>query len=301
MNGGGQASGQARCMHAGRRLVRTDRPAGVTDATMHAGTLLARVVFAMTRLLVLVMALLLAARSTAAAGGCPGCHRGAPPGSAAVIAVERWQGSVHAGARVTCDRCHGGHPEATTREGAHAGMVSPSDPASPVHSTHVPETCGRCHDPQYQEFIRSRHYRVLQGAAPGEAPTCVTCHGAMHTEVLTPETVAAACARCHNTRDGVSPRIPQEAHATLDLIFYAKTTLEWSRDAVVHARALGREVGEAEQAMVTAEAAFHAAEAKWHSFRFDEILATVERAYAGAKAAKRAVDDAVVRGALEGR
>ncbi len=180
-------------------------------------------------------------------------------------------------------------------------MVSPSDPGSPVHPTHVPETCGRCHDPQYQEFTRSRHYRILQGAAPGEAPTCVTCHGAMHTEILTPETVAAACARCHNARGGVSPRIPQEAHATLDLIFYAKTTLAWSHDALRHARALGRPVGEGERALAAAEAAFHQAEAKWHSFRFEEILDTVERAYEGAKQAKRAVDDAVTRGAISGR
>jgi len=120
----------------------------------------------------------------------------------------------------------------------------------------------------------------------------------MHTEVLTPETVAAACARCHNAKGGVSPRIPQEAHATLDLIFYAKTSLQWSRDAVVHARALGRPVGDGEAALKAAEAAFHHAEAKWHSFRFDEILDTVERAYDGAKRAKRAVDDAVTRGAI---
>jgi len=120
----------------------------------------------------------------------------------------------------------------------------------------------------------------------------------MHTEVLTPETVAAACARCHDAKKGLLPHIPQEAHATLDLIFYAKTTLEWSRDALRHARALGREVGEGEKALAEAEAAFHAAEAKWHSFRFDEILDTVERAYDGAKQAKRAVDDAVTRGAI---
>ncbi len=207
----------------------------------------------MTVLLAFVVVVLSATVPAAAvAAGCPACHREAPAGSPAAAAFGRWQGSVHAAAQVTCDRCHGGHPEATTRAAAHAGMLPPSDSASPVHPTHVPATCGRCHEPQVQEFIRSRHYRVLQGAAPGEAPTCVTCHGAMPTEVLTPETVATACARCHNAKGGVSPRIPQEAHATLDLIFFAKTTLEWSRDALAHARALGRPVGEGERALAAA-------------------------------------------------
>lgn len=235
------------------------------------------------------------------AGGssCVVCHRGLDQASVAGRAVVDWQGSRHAQEGVTCDRCHGGDATAPDREAAHAGLRPRDDPASPIHPARVPATCGACHRPQYEEFAHSDHYRALvsgQGAiAP---PTCVTCHGAMHTAVLAPDTVAAACRGCHNRRSGIAPGVPATAHATLDLIFFAKTTLLWSHEAVARARAAGHPVAEVEAELAVADGLFQQAAAQWHSFRFEEIVETIEGAYARAKAVKGEVDRLVAEGVV---
>ena len=68
-------------------------------------------------------------------------------------------------------------------------------------------TCGGCHEPQQQAWMRSMHARPGKpGVASGA--TCVDCHGGAH-EILTPGSpgstvnhanIAITCGRCHGQR-----------------------------------------------------------------------------------------------------
>ena len=198
-----------------------------------------------------------------------------------------WKGSVHAREGVACDACHGGDRSEPLYADAHRGILGASDPRSPIHAYTIPATCGECHQPQLKEFQRSRHFLLLRtDERELRAPTCVTCHGAMHTTALSPAAVADQCRLCHNSESRLLPHIPGEAHATLSLIFYAQTTIQWSEEFLAAARKQGHDVSKATDALKEAEVRFRYSKIKWHSFNFPEILRMVDGAYEAAKRAK---------------
>jgi hypothetical protein len=121
----------------------------------------------------------------------------------------------------------------------------------------------------------------------------------MHTAILSPANVAKACRRCHNPESNLSPNVPDEAHAILDLIFYAKNTVKWSGEFVVLAKKQGYSVANAEAAQKNAEGKFHLSKIKWHSFDFHEILKLVDEAYESAKTAKNLSDQVIAEGAIK--
>jgi reverse gyrase len=49
-----------------------------------------------------------------------------------------------------------------------------------------------------------------------QGPTCVTCHGAINSEVLKVNSVAEACAQCHNEETDNHPENPEKAKAILN-------------------------------------------------------------------------------------
>jgi nitrate/TMAO reductase-like tetraheme cytochrome c subunit len=66
----------------------------------------------------------------------------------------------------SCSDCHQAH-----------AILPKEVPASPVHRTNVPGTCGTCHEGIENEFVRSAHGAKL--AAGNEyAPNCASCHNA---------------------------------------------------------------------------------------------------------------------------
>ncbi len=242
----------------------------------------------------------LAGSASAMDNSCLNCHSRLEQGTAAGKAYLNWKDTVHDKAGVTCDRCHGGSPAEKNSDKAHAGVLNPTDSRSRVRISNIPALCGECHQAQWKEFTFSRHYKALissRGKVPG--PTCITCHGSMHTAILSPDNVADACRRCHNQESHLSPDIPVEAHATLDLIFYAKNTVRWSGEFVSLARKQGYPVSEASAALKEAEDKFRLSEIKWHSFDFHEILKLVDESYEAAKKAKRLADQEVSDGALK--
>jgi len=238
--------------------------------------------------------------ASAEGNSCIACHATLPQNKVEGKAFYNWKDSVHDKAGVTCDRCHAGNPADIRLDKAHAGVLRPADPRSRVHGSNIPGLCGECHQPQWKEFTRSRHYKaLLSGNVEVPGPTCITCHGSMHTAILSPENVADACRRCHNTKSGLSSSVPEEAHATLDLIFYAKNTVKWSGEFVTLARKKGYPVTDAAAALKDAEEKFRLAEIKWHSFDFHEILKLVDESYESAKKAKRLADQEVINGELK--
>jgi len=229
------------------------------------------------------------------ANSCETCHASLGNQGGAGQAYLDWQGTAHARSGVTCDKCHGGNPNKPAVMGAHQGVLDPSNPASPVYVENIPKLCGECHRPQLKEFLRSKHYKAIQnGKEKVHGPTCVTCHGSMHTSILMPENVAEACRECHKPGSNLPEQIPEEAHATLGLIFYAKNAIQWSAEFVQMAESRGYAVSEAAAVLKDAEEKYEASKVKWHSFDFKEILENVDGAYQSAKEAKRLVDEALV-------
>lgn len=98
-----------------------------------------------------------------------------------------------------CSDCHGG---------GH-GIISAAQPASPVHPTHVADTCGRCHADeslmeehdlaadQLELYRQSIHAEMLYEQGDLSAPTCVTCHGSHGAVPPGFASVGLVCGKCH--------------------------------------------------------------------------------------------------------
>ena len=98
----------------------------------------------------------------------------------------------------TCVSCHGAH-----------GVLSASDPRSPVHPLRQVETCGRCHSDaelmrRYElpanavELYRaSVHGDALLERGALSSPSCTTCHGSHGATPPGVDEVGRTCGRCH--------------------------------------------------------------------------------------------------------
>ncbi|MCL5023649.1 MAG: hypothetical protein M1497_09840 [Nitrospirae bacterium] len=203
---------------------------------------------------------------------CVDCHSQLAGNSFVGTRSHDWKGSIHQKHGVTCDKCHGGNPRVSDEKAAHAGVLGSSSPQSTVYYKNIPSTCGKCHGAEFYKFTQSLHYKRLEAA--GKGPNCVTCHGSMVITVLTPDTVAAVCERCHNERIGVFPYIPQKAKAVLLLLRESNALLEAEKK--LHHPARG---GEAARALRDAEAALYSAKLDWHKFDLDTITGHLQDLY----------------------
>jgi cytochrome b subunit of formate dehydrogenase len=120
---------------------------------------------------------------------------------------EKYLKSTHAqvildgnGAAAVCNDCHGTHD-----------MKSSQDPDSMVHRLNAPETCGKCHPVEYEEYQTTIHGKAL-AAGIKDAPTCTSCHNEHDIEsadmetssVYRTEIVKHTCSHCHNDEDMMS-------------------------------------------------------------------------------------------------
>ena len=122
---------------------------------------------------------------------CAGCHDDIGP---------RYGDSIHAWAKAkaglvaapACAECHGKHD-----------IKAHTDPASRVHRTRIPQTCGSCHPRVVESFRKTFHGKVSELGFTRVA-ACADCHGAH--DILPPgnpaSTVSKArlvetCSRCH--------------------------------------------------------------------------------------------------------
>jgi hypothetical protein len=203
---------------------------------------------------------------------CVQCHSRLPGNSFVGAESHSWTGSIHQKNGVTCDRCHGGNPQAAGEKEAHEGVLPSSNPESTVYFKNVPATCGKCHGAQYYKFTQSVHYKMLEST--GKGPECVTCHGSMVTRVLTPNNVATLCEQCHNKRMGILPYIPQEAKAVLLLLRESKALL--AADTKLYQP--GEETAMA-RLMRNARSSLYSATLDWHTFDLERIIGHLEETY----------------------
>ncbi len=139
----------------------------------------------------------------------------------------------------TCSDCHPAHR-----------ILPPSDPASSVYPTHVPDTCGRCHSDstrmarydiptnQQRLWTESVHGQDMLKQGDLSAPVCNSCHG---NHGATPPGVADVphvCSQCHatvadyfaaNGHDSIftANKLPGcvTCHSNHDIVQPAETTL----------------------------------------------------------------------------
>lgn len=167
----------------------------------------------------------------AADDNCDDCH--ADPGFFTEYRrlydyYQRWQGSPHQQAGVTCADCHGGDTESPDAVDAHAGVRPMNDTNSLLHKRSQPETCGQCHRANRNQFVRSRHYEVLMNAE--SAPTCTTCHPAMSSRPELRAIVDNACETCHSPGNaGNLPTVGAQAQQAFRQLNIARGLLGWTR------------------------------------------------------------------------
>jgi hypothetical protein len=212
------------------------------------------------------------ADSNKTGNSCVTCHSQLPGSSFVGVKSHSWKGSIHQKHGVTCDNCHGGDPRVPGQNEAHAGVFGSGDTRSMVYFKNIPSTCGRCHGAEFYKFTQSLHYKRLE--SEGKGPECVTCHGSMVTGILTPDTIAAVCERCHNARMGVYPYVPQKAKAVLLLLTESNALLE--ANVKLH-----HPVGGTERAgaLRDARSSLHAARLDWHKFDLDTIISDLQDSY----------------------
>lgn len=197
---------------------------------------------------------------------CVVCHAKLSGSSFVGVKSHSWKGSVHEKHGVTCDKCHGGDPRAQGQNEAHAGVFGSSDNRSTVYFKNIPTTCGKCHGAEFYKFAQSLHYKKLE--SEGKGPECVTCHGSMATSILTPDTITAVCERCHNSRMGVFPYVPEKAKAVLLLLRQSSALLD--ADAKLYHPVEGTEGA---RALRDARSYLHSAVLDWHKFDLDTVIA----------------------------
>src|ERR1035438_2359206 len=93
---------------------------------------------------------------------CVTCHRTISGVNYLEHDFADWTQSVHAKANVSCEACHGGNPAAQDIHEAHKGLKPSTDKSSPVYFTHIPATCGTCHEAEFKAFQKSAHYQELE-------------------------------------------------------------------------------------------------------------------------------------------
>lgn len=154
-----------------------------------------------------VMLLMFSTVSWVSGNSCVDCHRNVQLKDVTrpVHSFAEWEKSVHAKSGVNCDACHGGDSAAKEAAAAHNGVAHSTDPQSRIYFDKIPESCGACHVSELEGFKQSGHYKELHSS--GKGPNCVTCHGSMAAQVMSPREMETVCTLCH--------RRPTQAYAGL--------------------------------------------------------------------------------------
>ncbi len=179
-------------------------------------------------LLIMFVALLSSAAVASAqlqASRCADCNF-ARPDAPGARHVSEWDTSAHGRNNIGCENCHGGNPTTFESFQAHQGILHFNNPASPVGRVSLPGTCGKCHAGPFAAFLKSRHYELVRNANR-DAPTCVTCHGEVAANLLSPKQLEGRCASCHGAgRVAPNTDFPPEGRLMLEGIRDARALLK---------------------------------------------------------------------------
>lgn len=177
---------------------------------------------------------------------------------------EQWTNSKHSLFNVTCDNCHGGNASSNVKEIAHTGVLRSFDTNSTIFYRNVPETCGKCHINELNQFRDSKHYEKLK--ALKQAPTCDTCHMPHEFKVLNISEFENLCSSCHNNEMKIAPDIPEKAVDAFKNTEKLKNEIRIADAALKQAKEQGKDTSAAQKEVESARAVYNNLPILWHSF-----------------------------------
>jgi len=184
--------------------------------------------------------------------------------------LSDWERSAHGRQNVGCEKCHDGDASSYEPLLAHRGLLSGSNPASPVHRRNLPATCGRCHTGPFVRFQNSQHFKLL-GTGDERVPTCTTCHDAVGALRPSPRALEATCQVCHGP-NSPAPRVERAAaaRALLEEVRDSRELLEAARPFIDRISNKTRQA-ELRDAYRQAEVPLIEARESMHEFAFDNL------------------------------
>jgi len=194
-----------------------------------------------------------------------------------------WSVSTHSLFNVTCEKCHGGDASASLKKDAHIGLSNIS-----ISRANTPETCGKCHESELDEFKSSRHFKILESGGEGPAPACITCHQAHSVRVLTASEIEDFCSNCHNRITGIAPEVPKKAETALSSVNELQVEISKARSAIITAKANGMDVASAESDLDAARGILKHIPSVWHRFNLTFFETEVQKGIVGAQKAEKA-------------
>jgi Cytochrome c554 and c-prime len=203
---------------------------------------------------------------------CVSCHSALNEPLGVSMQYYEWRMTPHQEKGVGCEKCHGGDPTTADVKKAHVGVLRSSDAQSRLHYKNQPETCGACHEPVVNSFVRSNHYQKLKGAGMG--PSCSTCHRHMANHVIySGQETANLCAHCHNAANFMPPRfdIPRRANDTMLAIQRAHAVINWANLLLTHSQRSGLSVNAEGKELKHARETLRGAQVNWHTFDLEGV------------------------------
>lgn len=197
-----------------------------------------------------------------------------------------WSISTHALFEVTCEKCHGGDPSKVLKQEAHQGISNKT-----ILRANTPEMCGKCHEPELNEFKSSQHYKKLESNQEGPAPACITCHQAHSVRVLSSSEIEDFCSNCHNRITGINPAVPKKAETVLVSLKELQLEISKARSSVISAKAMGKDVTAAETDLESAKKILKDSPSVWHRFNLTYFDTEVQKGIEDAKNAEKVMPE----------
>jgi len=177
---------------------------------------------------------------------------------------EQWTNSKHALFNISCDNCHGGNTSSDVKEIAHTGVFNSSESNSSIFYRNVPDTCGKCHKDELNQFKDSLHYQRLK--ALKQAPSCDTCHMPHEFKVLNASEFQDLCSSCHNIDMKIAPDVPEKAVNAFGNAENLKNEIRIADAAIKQAKQQGKDVTAAQKELDSAISIRDNLPILWHSF-----------------------------------
>ncbi len=173
--------------------------------------------------------------------------------------------SCHANFNEDCKKCH--DSGTTVLKEVHLSITNIS-----IVRQNSLVICGKCHEQELKEFKTSHMFEEWEFDKK-PAPTCSTCHDA-HTLRISSK-IEDFCANCHNNITDIDPHVPEKAEEILSSVNELQAGFSKARDALISAKAKGKDVTDAERDLESAGAILENI-SSWHRFNltFFEVFET---------------------------
>ncbi len=197
---------------------------------------------------------------------------------------EEFCTNCHARFNETCEKCHV-DPSAPKQE-AHLYLSNIS-----IVRANNPAICGNCHEPELEEFKSSPLFKKLESG--DEHPACITCHPVHTMRIFTSSEREYFCNNCHNNITGIDPAMLKNTEKVLSSVSELRIEISKARDAVISAKAKGKDVTEAERDIESAVTILKDVPEAWHRFNLTYFETGIQQGIANAQKAEKMAAESV--------